>query len=553
MANSEPEQANRTVPMNLGPILVIAFAIAGLCTRVAESADTAEEARKLQNQRPYGPTSGAVSTEPSAVSGGRFPISGSLLPSSSMDEIKPAAVAEASPIDLTTSLSLAGAENPQILIAMQRTLAAAARQQLAAAQALPNINLGTNFDFHHGVLQQASGNILKVNRDAMYIGAGAQAVAAGSVSIPGVQYNLNVGESLFRYYESQQRRDAAAHRTNATRNQVLLNVVLAYLDLVAAQARRSVAIQARKESDVVAQITSAYAATGQGLPADAERAATELKLRESEVIAAEATVTVVSAHLAELLNLNQSQQLYATDNYLVPHPAVPELISRNELIAIALIQRPELLEHQALVHAALMDLYGAKLLPFSPQVMFGYSNGMFGGGSNLIAGPTSVSGAAPDQARFSTLYGRSDLDVVAYWSLRNLGLGNKALINLAQAHYQEADLELLKRLNQIRQEVVDAQVRTHTGFAQIQLRERALRAGIEAHRQDLIRTRSNEGRPIETLDSLRLLRQARRDYIDTIVRYNRAHAELYTALGNPPADMLVRPVDNSLQNSPTLP
>ena len=539
--------------MNLGPILVIAFAIAGLCTRVAESADTAEEARKLQNQRPYGPTSGAVSTEPSAVSGGRFPISGSLLPSSSMDEIKPAAVAEASPIDLTTSLSLAGAENPQILIAMQRTLAAAARQQLAAAQALPNINLGTNFDFHHGVLQQASGNILKVNRDAMYIGAGAQAVAAGSVSIPGVQYNLNVGESLFRYYESQQRRDAAAHRTNATRNQVLLNVVLAYLDLVAAQARRSVAIQARKESDVVAQITSAYAATGQGLPADAERAATELKLRESEVIAAEATVTVVSAHLAELLNLNQSQQLYATDNYLVPHPAVPELISRNELIAIALIQRPELLEHQALVHAALMDLYGAKLLPFSPQVMFGYSNGMFGGGSNLIAGPTSVSGAAPDQARFSTLYGRSDLDVVAYWSLRNLGLGNKALINLAQAHYQEADLELLKRLNQIRQEVVDAQVRTHTGFAQIQLRERALRAGIEAHRQDLIRTRSNEGRPIETLDSLRLLRQARRDYIDTIVRYNRAHAELYTALGNPPADMLVRPVDNSLQNSPTLP
>lgn len=538
--------------MNLGPVLVITFAVVGPWTQAAESADAIREVSKSQN-RPVQDTGTASSGDLSGVTVGRFPIGGKLLPTAPAEDGTPLPMAEASPIDLTTSLSLAGAENPQILVAMQRTLAAAARQQLAAAQALPNINLGTNFDFHHGVLQQASGNILKVNRDAMYIGAGAQAVAAGSVSIPGVQYNLNVGESLFRYYELRQRRDAAAHRTTAIRNQVLLKVVVAYLDLVAAQARRSVAFQARKESEVVAQITAAYAETGQGLPADAERAATELKLRESELIAAEAAVSVASAHLAELLNLNQSGPLYATDNYLVPHPAVPELIPRNELIAIALIQRPELLEHQALVHAALMDLHGAKLLPFSPQVMFGYSNGMFGGGSNLIAGPTSVSGAAPDQARFSTLYGRSDLDVVAYWSLRNLGVGNKAIINLAQAHYQEADLELLKTLNQVRQEVVDAQVRTHTGFAQIQLRERALRAGIEAHRQDLIRTRSNEGRPIETLDSLRLLRQARRDYIEAIVYYNRAHAELYTALGNPPADMLVRPVDSSLQFTPSLP
>lgn len=541
------------VPKDLGTLLVIALTIAGLGERSAEAADTVAEASRLQNRPSHGSNSGGKADEVSPLTTSRFPISGNLLPPSLGDEVRRASEGEASPIDLTTSLHLAGAENPQILVAMQRTVAAAARQQLAAAQALPNINLGTNFDFHHGVLQQASGNILKVNRDAMYIGAGAQAVAAGSVSIPGVQYNLNVGESLFRYYELRQRRDAAAHQTSAIRNQVLLNVVLAYLDLVAAQARRSVAIQARKESDVVAQITAAYAATGQGLPADAERAATELQLRESELIATEADVSVASARLAELLNLNHSQRLHATDNYLVPHPAVPELIPRNELIAVALIQRPELLQHQALVHAALMDLRSAKLLPFSPQVMFGYSNGMFGGGSNLVAGSTSVSGAAPDQARFSTLYGRSDLDVVAFWSLRNLGVGNKAIINLAQAHFQEADLELLKTLNQIRQEVVDAQVRTHTGFAQIQLRERSLRSGIEAHRQDLLRTRSNEGRPIETLDSLRLLRQARRDYIETIVRYNRAHAELYTALGNPPADMLVRPVDDSLQITPTIP
>jgi outer membrane protein TolC len=476
-----------------------------------------------------------------ALRTGRLPTE-KLLPDDPANEIKVSLEDEASPIDLATSLALAGDENPQILIAMQRTVAATARQQFAAAQALPNINLGTNFDFHHGALQQASGNILNVNRDAMYIGAGAQAVAAGSVSIPGVQYNLNVGESLFRYYEMRQRRDASAHRINAVRNQILMHVAVAYMDLVAAQAQRSLAIQAKKESQEVARITSAYAKTGQGLPADAERAATELELRDADLVRAEAEVNVASARLAELLNLNHSYRMHATDNYLVPHPAVPELIPRTELMAIALIQRPELQEHQALVHAALMGLQNAKLLPFSPSIMFGFSSGMFGGGSNLVAGSTSVSGAEPNQARFSTLDGRSDLDAVAYWSLRNLGVGNKALINIAQTRWQQADLEMLNTLNRIRQEVVDAQIRTHTYYSQLHLRERSVLTGLDAFRHDMIRIRSNEGRPIETLDSLRLLRQARQNYVETIVRYNKAHFELYTALGSPPADMIVRPL-----------
>jgi outer membrane protein TolC len=473
----------------------------------------------------------------------RFPNAAGLTTSTGEpDEIKLNLEDEASPIDLATSLALAGAENPQILVAMQRTLAATARQQLAAAQALPNINIGSNFDLHRGVLQQASGNILNVNRDAMYVGTGAQAVAAGSVSIPGIQYNLNVGETLFRYYEMQQRRDAAAHRVNAVRNQVLLNVSTAYVDLVGAQAMRRIAIEARKESKRVADITAAYAKTGQGLPADAQRAATELELRDAELVKADAGVAVASARLAELLNLNHSTRLNATDNYLVPHPAVPELIPRSELLAIALIQRPELREYQSMVHAALMGLQNANMLVFSPQVMFGYSDGVFGGGSNLITGMNPPSHAPPDQARFSSLYGRSDLDAVAYWSLRNLGVGNKAMINISHARWREADLELLDMLNRIRQEVVDAQIRTHAHYAQIHLRERSLKRGLDGHKEEMIRIQSNEGRPIEVLDSLRLLRQARQDYVETILKYNKAHLELYTALGNPPAAMLVRPV-----------
>ena len=59
-------------------------------------------------------------------------------------------------------------------------------RQLAVAQVLPNLTLGTNYDSHRGVLQQASGNILNTNRDALYVGMGANAVGSGSPGVPGL-------------------------------------------------------------------------------------------------------------------------------------------------------------------------------------------------------------------------------------------------------------------------------------------------------------------------------------------------------------------------------
>src|SRR5580698_1046109 len=63
------------------------------------------------------------------------------------------------PIDLGSALRLAGAENPELLLARQRIGEATALRQLAVAQLLPNLNVGTNYDLHRGALQQSTGNI----------------------------------------------------------------------------------------------------------------------------------------------------------------------------------------------------------------------------------------------------------------------------------------------------------------------------------------------------------------------------------------------------------
>ena len=108
------------------------------------------------------------------------------------------------PIDLNTALQLAGVQNPELLIARQRVVEAAALRQLAAAQFLPSINPGMNYDTHTGVLQQSNGNILSVNRSAVYVGAGANAIAAGTVNIPGVLLTGNVAEGVYGFLVSRQ-------------------------------------------------------------------------------------------------------------------------------------------------------------------------------------------------------------------------------------------------------------------------------------------------------------------------------------------------------------
>src|SRR5262249_49689526 len=96
------------------------------------------------------------------------------------------AASPATSIDLGAALRLAGLENPDVVLSRQRVEAVVAQQQFAAAQILPTLNAGTNYDAHTGVLQQSSGKIINLERSALYIGAGANAVAAGTVSIPGL-------------------------------------------------------------------------------------------------------------------------------------------------------------------------------------------------------------------------------------------------------------------------------------------------------------------------------------------------------------------------------
>jgi outer membrane protein TolC len=452
---------------------------------------------------------------------------------------------ESRPIDLAAALQLAGVQNPEILLARERIIEAAALRQLAAAQFLPSINAGTSLDHHNGNLQQSNGNMLKVNRDSLYLGLGASAVGAGTVNVPGIVWSGNVSATIYQSLVSRQVVRQREFASQATQNEVLLRVAQGYLELLRAEGRRAIAAKNKGEALEVARITANFAAKGQGRQSDADRAATELEQRNNDLLQAETDTLTASARLCQLLGLNPSERLHPVDGWVVPRPIVPEPIPVPELITIALTQRPELRERQAAIRAAFLELRNAKVLPFSPNVILGYSAGGFGGGSDL------ATEAVPSQPRFTNLKDRQDFDVVVFWSLRNLGVGNAAMIRLAQSNVRQNELRNIEVLDRIRAEVVLAFARTHARYAQIETNERAVQASSKAFAQDYERTKNGVGQPIEVTDSMRLLTRSRYSYLDAIIDYNRAHFDLYVALGQPPANALARPVPGKLVPAPS--
>lgn len=441
-------------------------------------------------------------------------------------------------IDLASALRLADVQNPDVLLARQRVVEAVAERQLAAAQILPNLNAGTSYDNHSGNIQQSNGNILSVHRQALYLGGGSGAVAAGTVPIPGVLWNLELSNALYGYLIARQSPTRHGFAADATTNQVLLQVSLGYEELLRTVSRLAILREIRERHQEVANLTSSYAQVGQGRKADAKRAATELSRNDYDIRIAEAGVMTASARLCQLLDLDPSLRLHPADQTAVPAPIVADAISLPELIVMAMVNRPELKSQRVAIQQALLTVDAAHALPFSPNVIMGFSGGYFGGGSNL--GTTKLGNFA----------GRTDFDVITYWSLRNLGVGNLALIHQAESRARSSNFEQVKVLNEVRSEVAAARAKSLARFAQIEISEQAVRSAEEAVEEDVLRIRNREGLPIEVLDSVRLLSRGRLDYLNAIIDYNQAQFELYVALGQPPVDSLARPASPEEISSP---
>jgi outer membrane protein TolC len=132
------------------------------------------------------------------------------------------------------------------------------------------------------------------------------------------------------------------------------------------------------------------------------------------------------------------------------------------------------------------------------------------------------------------LGGRADFDVMAYWTLQNMGAGNVALQKQRRAERDRAIAVRGLTQNQIGREVGDAFVRSRARREQLRLAQRRLQTAVDGAREEVNRTRGGEGLPLETINSVELLIDAREALIRVLVGYNEAQFELFVAVGQTP-------------------
>src|SRR5262249_36398097 len=148
-----------------------------------------------------------------------------------------------------------------------------------------------------------------------------------------------------------------------------------------------------------------------------------------------------SARLAQLLLLEPTVDLRPADPTVVPIALVPADTSLDQLVALGLMNRPELAESQALVQAALVRWQQARVDPFVPRLEVGYTAGVFGGGL---------------REEMSNFSGRGDGLAQAIWELHNLGAGDLARVRVRRAMANEANLHVVEVQARVAAEVTAA-------------------------------------------------------------------------------------------------
>ena len=422
------------------------------------------------------------------------------------------------PINLPTALAMIGGRHPVVGFARWRVQEAYAQLDRAKVMWLPSIQSGFNYRRHDGNYQAIDGAIVDIDLNSMNYGLGAGAVAAGSPTRPGVVAQFHLADALFLPKAAEKTAWARGHAAAAVLNQQLLNAAVAYIDLLEACQDSEIIAAAVKRTSDLATVTENFAEAGEGLKSDTDRTATELSLLQTRQLAARERQLVASTRLARVLSIPMTSSMLPQDTVAIPLDMMPQSSTEPALISTGLATRPELKESQALVAAACEAYKREKYAPFVPSVLLGFSSTSFGGGLGSNA---------------DNFGGRYDVDAMMVWEMRNLGFGENAARRERTAQVQQATFAKLRIMDQVAQEVAEANIQVGIRKLQVEMAQSAIARARASYQRNIDRILDRQGLPIEVLQAIQALEASERAYLRAVADYNRSQLQLQWALGWP--------------------
>ncbi len=435
------------------------------------------------------------------------------------------------PIDLASALRMAGARDLDIAAARQQVLQALAALQEARGLWLPSLFTGPTYYRLDGQVQAINGQIQTVHRDSLSLGTTASLANSFASPPPGSGYPpLNGLSGVLRisdaiYQAEAARRVVAANKAGVAvaSNNAVLAASEAYFDLQLAAGTLAIAREAAGNADLLAALTGTYARSGAGLEADYRRTLTEVRGRQLALRASAGQLKVASAELIRRLVLDPHVVVAPVEPAETVFRPVADDVPLDDLICQGWRNRPELAQARELVEAAVLRLKQAKVRPFVPSLAVSYSGAGFGGGQNTTIG---------------NFGGRNDFAASLFWELRGLGLNDLAAVRRGQAEKNTANIDLARVQAQVAADVVASFEARAAAADQMELAREAVAEATQSLELNLTNIRRGAGlpgatRPIEVLQPIQALAQARTNYLNAVLAYNRAQFRLFRALGQP--------------------
>jgi outer membrane protein TolC len=373
------------------------------------------------------------------------------------------------PIDLASALALGGANNLQIQLARERVVQAEARWSEARLALLPNLTFGVGYNKHDGRLQATEGDVIEAPRNSLFVG--------GGLGLNGVP----LADAAFEPLAARQDADAQSAAEAVATNDTLVTIDEAYYDLVEAHSLTANATAGLAAGENMVKLTTDFADDGQGAMSEVYRAQTELAYWQQVREDALRATTAAAAELARLLRLDSQVGLVPVDEHITPVVLVAEGLSVEQLVAIGLGSRPELAQHASLVEAAMHRMRQEGVRPWLPYIQLAGSGGSFGGGRST---------------RFDSQGGRSDVDLMATWELRNLGFGNRALFGQRTSQMRQARLGAEAVQDTIVAEIITAAADVGSYRRQVESGETGVTAAGQSCDANYERIREGEGLPL---------------------------------------------------------
>ncbi|HTU92182.1 MAG TPA: hypothetical protein VMF69_19020 [Gemmataceae bacterium] len=445
------------------------------------------------------------------------------------------------PINLATALRLSDARPLIVAAAQSAAWVAEAQLQKAKVLWLPDFNLGFVYYRHDGygpdVLnglnipageniygQNSPGSFGKpLNNNSNYFYAGAAFFQM-----------RNMTDMIFTPLAARQNLNAARWNIQGAKNDALLMTARAYFEVHKFRGQYAGMIDTvRRGRRLVAEIAEL---SRDLVPAvEIDRARNFLANLEQQAVSARQYWRRSSANLTQVLRLDPRAVVEPLESDHMQITLIDPQRSLDDLIPIALTNRPELAAHQAQIQAALARIRQEKMRPFLPVLML---QGFQTPYEQIEVGAAAISNGG----QLTNWSERDDISPQILFQADACGLGNMAMVKWRRGEASQATVELFKAQDMVAGDVTRAQARLQSAATRTVQAERELRGAIvnfDGVIEGLKQTKRFGNvlklifRPQEAVFAHQLLMIAYNNYFATVAQYNTAQFELFHALGYP--------------------